>query len=231
MAEVVMSRHYFSVPFIIGAARLAREAKALEDGYDGMDNNYLQENNMPHRGLVVAAVISATSCLEACINELFSDADQPNLETLKPLPQSVRETMAGLWSLDVPRTAKYSILQKYNIAYFIITSRKLDMSRNPAQDADSLIELRNALVHYEPSWQQHGINDIRIVHKFEKKFRRKISRENKLTGGPNPFDPDKLLGYGCAKWSVETSIAFIDKFCADVGIVPPYDYLRKMLSC
>jgi len=225
----VKSRHYFSMSFIVAAAHLASEAKRIEDGYDGVSNEYLQEHHVLHRGLVVAAVVSSASCLEAWINEFFSDADEPHVATLKPLSESIRETMAGLWNLGIPRTAKYSILEKYNIAYFVIKNKKLDMSRNPAQDVGCLVQLRNALVHYEPNWQEHE-SIAKDAHRLEKIMKSRISICNKLTGGPNPFYPDKLLGYGCAKWAVETSVNFINNFCNDIGVLPPYQNIELSLE-
>lgn len=225
------SRNYFSIPFIIGAAQCARGAKAVEDGYDGQDGAYLQAHALTHRAYAVGAVISATCCLEAFINECFSDADQVNLPTLRGLTPAVRETLAGLWELGIPRTAKYTILEKYEIAYFVVKQAKMARGVIRFQNADLLTELRNALVHFEPEWVDHVPPDLKRAHQFEKRFKAKKLPENRLTSPQNPFYPDRLVGYGCAQWAVETAVGFIDWFGAEIGVVPFYEPVRRQLQC
>ena len=82
-----------------------------------------------------------------------------------------------------------------------------------------------------PSWSDHGPVDIKDAHRLEKVFRPLPFPLNPLTGGPKPFYPDQLLGHGCARWSVQTAIAFIDFFCKEIGIRPPYDGQRNLLTC
>jgi len=226
----VVSRSYFSIPFIAGATYFARQARGLEDGYDG-SNEYFQENSTPHRAVVLAAIISAVTCLEAFINELFSDADEASVGLITALPQSAREIMAKFWDIGIPRTARHDILNKYDVAFLLITGKTLDRSRPPTQDTQSLIKLRNALIHFEPSWQQHATPvDPKLAHQFEKLFNGKFL-ENKLTGQGNPFYPDKLLGYGCAQWAAHTAIDFVDYFCKEIAATPPYDHIRDTLKC
>jgi hypothetical protein len=228
----IMSREYLSISIIVGAAKFARDAKLIEDGGQPITNEYLQANRLPHRATVVASIIAATSCLEASINELFCDAGQPNLSTLSSVASHRRELMASMWDIGVPRTARYSILEKYEIALYLVKRRRLDNGRNPAQDVKCLVELRNALIHYEPEWQANVNDSPNTATHIEKRFKSKKIPSNKLTlGNHTPFYPDLLLGHGCAKWSVKVAVSFIDWFCKELGIRPPYDHVRGMLKC
>ena len=106
---VLKSRSCFSLPFIFGAARLAKDAKRIEDDGVGKGSDYYLENCLQHRGVVLSAIISSTCCLEAFINELWSDMDEPNLEYSKAMPDSVRETMAEFcaWVLPEPQRIRF----------------------------------------------------------------------------------------------------------------------------
>lgn len=229
LAFIIKSRSYFSPNFIVAAARLALEARRMEDEGAKQGSQYYLDNSSQHRGLVLSAIISSTCCLEAFINEFFSDMNEPSVEYPKAMPQPVSQTMAELWSLDVPKRA--TILAKYTLAYFLIKNARLDTSRPPAQDVGHLAALRNALVHFEPSWKDHGQVDIKAAPRSEQRFNSLQIPRNTFTGGQKPFYPDQLLGSGCAKWSVQTAVAFIDFFCKEIGIRPPYDSERDLLKC
>lgn len=161
-SAMMKSRSYFSLNLIVSAARLALDAKSVEDG--GQDSQYYLAHTLQHRGAVISAIVSAACFLEAFINELCSDMDNVNLDYAKAVPPSVRETMAGLWNLGIPRTAGYPILEKYEIAYFIIKNARLDISQGPAQNVGLLTALRNDLVHYEPSWSDHTRVELKHAH-------------------------------------------------------------------
>ncbi len=228
---MIKSRSYFSLNLIVSAARLAVDAKSIEDGAVGQDWQYYTTRTVQHRGAVISAIISAASFLEAFINELCADMDDVNLEYAKAVLPSVRETMAGLWNLGIPRTAGYPIVEKYAIVYFIVKNARLDISQGPSQNVGLLTTLRNDLVHYEPSWIDHSRGQMKNAHHLEKRFRSIKIPLNTLTGGQKPFYPDQLLGYGCAKWAVDTAVTFIDVFCKEIGITPYHESVRHLLSC
>jgi hypothetical protein len=97
----------------------------------------------------------------------------------------------------------------------------MDKGAAPYQDAWLLVQLRNALVHYKPEWII-GAAPVAVRHEFEKKLANKFAL-NPFTGAGNPFYPDKCLGHGCAKWSLMSSIAFINEFYVRLGMSAPYD--------
>src|SRR3546814_369824 len=172
--------------------------------------------------LAVSSVIVSTAFLEATINELFSDcADAHSTERIAAL--QTKHLMGRLWEKGIPRTAAYPILDKYEIALELNDKSPIDSGTNPYQDVKLLVELRNALIHYEPETiVGHSGHEVPKLHKFQKRFAGKFDA-NPLTGAGNPFYPDKILGAGCAKWVVKAAVAFTDEFFQRLRISPTYD--------
>jgi hypothetical protein len=78
----------------------------------------------------------------------------------------------------------------------------------PYQDGESLIKLRDALMHSKPEWNDEKGNHQKLEQRLSGKF------------PLNPyFDPQSLwfphqcVGAGCAQWSVRSASVFSDEFC------------------
>ncbi|WP_087863767.1 hypothetical protein [Comamonas thiooxydans] len=212
-------RSYLSVNHLSAAAIFAKQCKEIEAsartaqiGSDGFRQ---------HTALVVSSVILSAAFLEATINELFSDCADEHMRHIDPtLPAG--NLMGRLWKKNVPRTAAYSILEKYEIALELNGKQNFALGASPYQDVKLLVELRNALIHFEPETVDGPSDDgAAKVHKFEKRFAGKFPT-NPLVKQGNPFYPDKLLGAGCAEWAVKSSLAFADEFFARLGTLSKY---------
>jgi hypothetical protein len=223
------SRTYFSIQHIQAAALFARNAYAIEKNYDGVFSGELFSQ---HRAYVTASILSSVFFLEAAINELFADTVESNSEIAKKLNQTTIHLMAEMWKLEVPRTANYKILKKYQIALVLAQKQIFDLGAPPYQDVNLLVKLRNGLVHYEPEWVKNPASDdfgSDDIHTFEKLLNGKFLA-NPLTGPGNPFYPDKCLGHGCAEWAVNSSVKFADDFFSRMGLLSPYDHVRNRLN-
>lgn len=159
--------------------------------------------------------------LEASINELFADAHDAYLKRLDGLRDEDIELMRDMWRQGIPRTARYSVLEKYAIALSLARKAPMDKGQAPWQPATVLIQLRNALIHYEPEWlQTEATGTEEQAHRLAKALKGRFA-PNPLTGAGNPYYPDKVLGHGCAEWAVRTSAEFVDQFAQRLGIKPP----------
>lgn len=225
----ITSRTYFSIQHIQSAALFARNAYAIEKNYDSVFSDELFSQ---HRAYVTASILSSVFFLEAAINELFADTVESNSEIAKKLNLTTIQLMAEMWKLEVPRTANYKILQKYQIALALAQKQIFDPGAPPYQDVNLLVKLRNDLVHYEPEWVKNPSNDDfgpDDIHRYEKMLRGKFLA-NPLTGQGNSFYPDKCLGHGCAEWAVNSSAKFADAFFSRMGLLSPYDHIRNRLN-
>lgn len=225
----IKSRTYFSIQHLQSAALFARNAYNIEAHYSGGPSD---ESFSQHRAYVTGSILSSVFFLEAAINELFADTVDANSEIVKKLNPSVTKLMATLWKLEVPRTANFKILQKFQIALALAQKEIFDVKAPPYQDVNLLVKLRNDLVHYEPEWVKLPSSadfESDDIHRYEKKLRGKF-KVNPLTGQGNPFYPDKCLGHGCAAWAVNSCIKFTDAFFTRIGLPPSYDHIRDRLT-
>jgi hypothetical protein len=224
-------RTYHSIVHAQSADFFARHCQSVEDAWQGtLVGNHFEQS----RAYAIGAVMAAVGYLEALINELFSDSGDPSLQDHFPnVPRETLELMADMWKRDVPRSARYSILEKYEIALALARKPPLDRGRSPYQDVSLLIKLRNTLVHFEPEWTLHSIvpgtdntRPTRFPESLEGRF--PINRLYAWTG--NAFFPDKCLGAGCAKWAVKSSVSFAAEFHRLIGFPDRTDYVRTSLK-
>lgn len=222
----IRSRSYFSIPYLCGAARFARDAHGIESAASVTDAEILA-----HRALVVAAVTSSVAALESMINEIFSDASEAVGSCVAALPAESREKLSMIWS--IPKTSRYSILDKFDVAHLLIAGKRLDRSHHCWHNATWVVRLRNDFVHFEPAWQTHNSDpkstSLAGVCKFEQALGHAFP-ENKLADAGNAFFPDKLLGHGCAAWAVKSAIEFADRFWLSINATPHYEAYRHMFS-
>ena len=220
-AMSVKSRSYFSIPYLCGAARYAREALALESAVPDADSPLV------HRAYVISAVTAAAAALEAMINEAFADATESESSCVAGLSSDARLKLATMWA--VPKVSRLAILDKFDVAYLLATGSGLDRSHHRWRNASWVVRLRNDFVHFEPSWQEHGEREREEQDKVERALKGMFP-ENRLAGAANPYFPDRLLGHGCAAWALTSALEFADHFWLSLGLAAPYKGYRHMLA-
>lgn len=223
----VKARHYFSLQHIQSAALFARQCYQIEKNYDGV---YSSDLIADHWSYVTGAIFAAVSFLEATINELFADTvDHPDGELANYLNDATKQLMADMWKRDIPRTAHYQITEKFQIALTLARKPLLDFSRSPFQDVQTLIIIRNDLIHFEPVWRSI---EAEKAHKriLSLQQETKFALNPLITSELNPFYPDKCLSHGCAKWAVSNSIQFVENFFSSMGIPVLFDHIKSRLN-
>ncbi len=226
---VARSRMLYSLQHIQSAALFARQSFHLEAEYDGTFSDALITN---HRSYVTGAIFASVSFLEASINELFSDTvDDSSSEVASQLDPETHDLMADMWKLGIPKTSRYSVMEKYKTAITLARKEPLDFGKSPCQDAQILVNMRNVLVHFEPSWVTTSTDDPLADDSkfFFLRSANKFSFNPIFAGKLNPFFPDKCLSHGCAAWAVKSSMQFIEEFSARMGIPVLFDFLRNRL--
>ncbi|MEZ2235956.1 hypothetical protein [Microcoleus sp.] len=203
--------HQLSFSHIKAAAHFAKLSYKKEDEYD--DSQPSSELRDEHRSYVIGSIITAVCYLEATINELFTNVEY--ISHSNGWSSDVAQKMKETW-----REEKDSrLIEKYEKALCIVKSESFNRGAEPYQSAASLIYLRNALIHYKPEWVGTGESYNKTVNeKLRQKLEKKIKKLNPMRQEGSLFFPHQCLGYGCAKWAVESSVKFTNEFFSKIGL-------------
>lgn len=214
----VVARQYFAAPHLWAARYYAGQARLREDALLRAGH---QTIDTLHRAHVVSAVFAAASFLEAYINELYQDASDAEeggvgdmSSRLSGLTREHQRDLAKRWEDKIWPQSKgddsYRLQNKYQGA-LKKSNRYNECSEQIFVDITSLIQLRNALVHFTPESIDVADRDGRM----EKRLR------GKFADSPFPADPWYLngcLGAGLAQWSYELVTEFVKDWIGRMGL-------------
>ena len=206
------SRAYFSAYHFWAAKHFLDLATKIEE--NGKDEPVF---SIEHRAYVHNSVLSSVAFLDAAINELFQDAHDEHQSYIKGLDAQIIKELAKHWA-DTELKRKYEkTLQKYQQALIIAGKEAMIEGQTPFQDAYLVVLLRNFLTHYKPK----SIGGD-VTHKLEDKLRGKFPLNIKYKKYGNEDFPDKMLGMGCARWSLKSVKNFADEFFIRIDVQPNY---------
>ena len=200
VAKVSM-RTYFSTHHFWAAKHFARLAHDAESAHSGPPKFDVQ-----HRAYVTDAVFSAVAFLEATVNEVFDDVADAHPGYVDPLSPDCRRQMIGLWDESVERR---SALEKCQLALLCAQSTVFERGKQPYQDADLLIKLRNRLTHARAETrstddeQDNPSEAPRKKDKLSEALKKKFGPSRLMQNSANPYFPDHCLGAPCAAWAVQ----------------------------
>lgn len=203
------TRSYLSSQHRWAAKHFARLAAEFEDAHAGECRIFWQ-----HRAYVDAAITESVGFLEAYINEIYSDAADPDVEAgaHDGLPQTAIASIAGYWTQH-HETA--SIETKYRMARVFIAGAPADEGRRPFEDVKLLIQIRNWLIHYKPSTVVGGAPPPR---KAWDNLQTRIAPNRIFEGGSLVgWFPYLALSAGAAAWAIESAEAYVHEFITDIG--------------
>ena len=216
-------RTYLAQQHVVAAEMFAKRSEEVEASGRGRT---LVPSDL--QSYVMATLFAAVAYLEATINEVFADASDPNAHGVFGRGAEWWQRMAALWAHGVPRSARYSVLEKYDIALLISDREPFHRGREPYQGAKLVVELRNALIHYEPEWivlRAEQAAGRQVGHKFDDRLRGRFA-ENPHADPQDAFFPTRCLSAGCADWAVKASRSFVSEFWQKLGYRPPMHLWR-----
>lgn len=225
----VQVRSYFSIQHILSANFFLTQLIKFESG---LSSESTDDEFINYRAFIVSIIMSCASFLEATINEVFMDASENVNGVLNDLNKNTIRLFSKMWKKGIPRTASYTIIDKYQIALALANKKEFDLGQTLTQNITLLIKLRNALVHFEPESVITKSTDESTQIKRQKLEQQLIGKfeVNQFTGKDNPFFPDKCLSSGCASWALNSCISFTDEFFMRLGIFPTYQRIKYMLD-
>jgi len=149
-------------------------------------------------------IMSAAASLEALINEFFITPEGP-------LRRKLPDFETQFWGRDGIEWKPP--LEKYQIALEMLGQVRLDKHSLPFRDAWALIELRNALVHYKPTWDPDRQRKVQMVEVLSGKY--------ELSPFPDAgadFVTMRSMSADGMRWVVATALHFMREFQVRGGI-------------
>ena len=224
--------HWFSHDQALTATQLSRRsgeleglATSLSDEERATGARWAERYRPEHRACAIASIVASVGFVEASLNELYASANRNELEVgggRGGLSQEQRDALIDVADL----ISRNSLLDKYQLTLRLLNFTPFVRGQAPFQDAQTLVFLRNRLVHYEPKFRAAGggvdPDELRTWQRLAMKRR----PENPFTNPGNPFFPDRCLSHGYTTWAWETALTFCDEFFARIGIEPPYGPTR-----
>jgi hypothetical protein len=195
----VRVKYSFSRQHLAAARHFAAEASRIEAAATPVPE--VQEAE--HRAHVTAAVMLSVAALEASINELYHEVFSKEQKSLQHFDDRAVRLMIETWR----DTERLPILEKYQRVLLYAGLANFDRSREPFQSTETLIRLRDNLVHYRPEWSDEQGRH----HSLEQRLRNRFS----LTTGPHGrlWFPHQCLSAGCANWAINIAVDFTMDFC------------------
>ena len=152
--------------FIKSCYRFYQRAKKFEEENDKPNEDFNAD--------IIGGIISSVSFLECFINEIYTNIADGDDWIWHDIPTDKAGLVKKMWNRNIPRTARYRTLEKYDILLDLLEKKSFDKGKFPYQDASLLVEIRNELVHFEPRWYKFDTEaeskDPINPHKLESKL-------------------------------------------------------------
>lgn len=208
---VLRQKSAFAVQHLMAAARFSRMCGEIEIANAGKPLGSFFDEEI---ACVSATMMLTTASMESNINEYFSDIKA----SFPELTESLRESAFGL-------IEKKSILEKYQYALAFKGKSKIPTGEQSYQDANALIRLRNALVHFKPEWHDEQDEHKKLERQLVGKF-----AVNPFIGENGVFFPQQCISYGCTQWAVSSALRFMEKFSDLSGLPFRFDQFIDRLN-
>lgn len=194
MKTDLQQRSNFSVMHLMSAARFSRLCYKVEEENKGKSYGpFIEEVN----AYTTSAVLLSVASIEANINETFADA----LDNFVSIGNFDQNFIKIIWQT----IEKEPILDKYQFVLNMKGKGDLDKSTATYQSIQTLIKVRNALVHYKPEWHDNQVEHDKIGKILRGKF--KLSP---FLDELSPIFPMRCMTHGFTQWAVQSSLRFFD---------------------
>lgn len=213
-AASASTRHYLSSQHLWTALHNAEQCRHLEQELAGK-----VAIDVTHGSHAMTSVLSAVAFLEAFVNEIYSDAADNRHQSprVEGLDEPVQAMMAEYWTATDQGYGQ--VLPKYNMALLFAGHQGFNKGADPYQAAEVLINLRNTLMHFKPTWHDEGTPD-----RLDKMLPSRIQQSGLLPADDgSPWIPIKVLGASCAKWAPRIARALTDEWTTRLGIPRTYE--------
>ena len=199
---------------LMGAARFSRAATEAERaGPEATDYEDVRQN-------AIACIMLAVASLEAYSHEMALDLP-------KDLPEEANAVISSFHSRFFGKDAgSMSFLSRFDLVLFASRRYYLDRGATYYQNIHALIELRNALTHFRPEWDNQPVKHKTISGALRGRF--KLSTIIRDVG--EDIFPRKWVSASCTAWAVNSVLAFAQEFERLSGLPSRYAGFEDRLT-
>lgn len=147
-----------------------------------------------------ACIMSAAASLEALINELFITPEGPLRRQLADFEEDFWGRKGIEWK---------GPLEKYQLALTMLGHEPFNQHDKTYRSVWALIELRNAFVHYKPTWDPDRQRKVELVEVLNTKY-----PLSPFPDGGSDFVTMRSMSAGCMRWVIDTTGTFLKEFHA-----------------
>jgi len=169
------------------------------------------------RSYATAAIFSTVAALEANINEVFADAK----DGFNSFPSVDSKLLNEIWELIEAKP----ILEKYQFALLIQGKDRMSKDEQEYRSANTLIAVRNALVHFKPEWHHQQKTHEKISRNLKGKFQLSPFLDENV-----PISPMRCMTHGFADWAIRSSLNFASRFAQESGTPSKFDRFLDRLK-
>jgi hypothetical protein len=210
----VSLRYNFTYNFLVGAATMTRLAKDLES--KGKDSSEIER--LQHKAFVSGGIMQSVAALESDVWSLLFHGPGHHLGS-DGLDKESKETL----NIVAETFEKESLLTKLDLILQLTRKKKLDFGRQPMQDLNLLISLRNEITHFKSLWT----NELDRKKLFKTLQMMDSTPPTYSPEGKQNFFPHICLTHRRAKWSLDTVVNFIEYYYGELGIKSPLDGQKR----
>lgn len=205
----------FAFQHLIAAALFTKNCDEIERDNEGkLRDNFSLQDVCPYAS---GAIMSSVAGIEGYINEEYLLDDSL---IKKAIPNFEEE----FYNKEHP-IEKKPILWKYKYALKVLKNQKLDEKSKEAKKAYekaykkayNLIELRNTLMHFKPSYDKK-YQKVGLQEALKDEFKMSSVCHSSVAVSDSEFATVNCMTYSCGEWAVKTCCQFIDTFSSLAGI-------------
>lgn len=200
-----------AVHHMMGAALFSKRVREIEEQNKGQPFGPFFSEIIWNAS---AATFLTVAAIEAYINEIFLSANTH-------FPSKIAQVVDGRWK----KIAHFQTLKKYQEALRLKGKEGIPKGCSIYQNIASLIEARNALIHFQPQWHDESRSHRRIANLLKGKFDTSPFMDQGAS-----FFPDKCMTYGYVKWAIDTAMAFANEFSDRSGILNKFTKYNEKID-
>lgn len=210
VTAALKTRTNLALHHLFAACRFASRIEQVERDNSGQEFGAFWEEIL-HNSLGVATLTVAS--IESYANELYFEGS-----IITPVLNPVAaQDIAELIDSE-------GILQKYSTALAVRVGKRLDFGIQPVQNADALVKLRNAVVHFRPEWFDEQDKHDKLSKILQHKFKPSALFPNE------PMFPRAWASHDFATWALRATVAFLEHFYSEAGVECPLSKFKAQLT-